>query len=1531
MMNHTSQCSDPTCLCFYCKLFFESEKGIDSGKSARLLYSQVKGAKSMHTSQGLVVISDQRFIEQMRIYRSQVITVAESGDPKSFEVKHLQEPKPDQVEYFVNLEDEAAFANFLSSYFCKSDFTDESINQFEAVFSLIRFLTFACQGPLAGLVLGYNYQHSTKNDTNRNIYSDILLKRLLVKKKQLLMIEELKTNLKTRSQPHSLNFQEVLQFRKKSQTAKAKIQELIYEKIEFYKLLHNQTIDFPKMMKLGNGIYEDIQMVTKDLDKLMQAGGLNVAFIRDALFFELCVLEKTYLSSKLRKKYKDMYTLSKHNSGSITSTNSRSRFNPFSSSNVMVCLKKHHTEFKIDYSTQNTTSLLGTELLDVKGMNINQFMPKMIADVHDEFILNFLNGVSNSEKNGRILTNLITKKGTIKSIIILPRIECLLSDSVMVGGLLALRNKNKEALVCTDQLGNIQGANSSAQKLLALRPSATGSSILLNFPGILPLIFPDFNSEKYIKMSTIASRTERQSMQLGGDPEAASKFANLQIQHRQTFVLQTSASQKLHTLKSEITTAKTSSMSITQQNLMMTSNLDQLQADNFDSKVLVFLDKISESLKKAFVSADPIMQSAKVCLERFDYQRGITLLEISADNIHTTDPKIKNYFRNLAANSWPHFFAMLGVQPQALTSAYKLCITLQNLQTFTSLFQKKKQTANSRLFSRFNSELKYLEGLVKESEAFEIDEKSRIEPGLSLNPQKQLGDRQLSEESISQPANPTFGLKPDADATPQVYSFEIKQTIEEADNLLKNEGLNFEDQESPDHMRLANTLRNIQQLRAELVSMVDKCLIFDLMVGVCGLALQKYKAESASDKLPLSGVHLESDSLNRILQQRPASKHLVEQNNPKDADKVSAGSLERSTLSPRFIFATYQNEKQVGPAQNPHDLPSTILNSSVRSTSSGGEANLIRFRISNSSKSLSFRRLEITLYILFVVSVVAKLTFRSRYASAVNSIFEYEVNTNKYANLLRPSSFIYREASKGIVSKQLQVNTASFPNNSIFFYSQLEHYRDRLAIQVDEIFTYVDKKLETPFSFDSNAAQMNKSLFTLGYLLFYHYRLMFEELTTKSKLVDIENLSTCVSLATAIYDLVMKVFLNQAENKRGYLRSMTIFFYLDFSCNVEMGIILTFLIVVIYKSIYQQARYASELLLKIEKSKFKKAILQLTKSLAEVDQQKFGSKDPIEDAVYQKSADGKYIPIPRSKSKQQKGQSKENILFKDQTSPIGSYSIFVGYPSRYLLKFFIKITAVYLMINGITVYNFSTRLKFFETLTESLQSSADLNLCSSSFYFIQASFDRHLYEISTGKNSTGTYLLGSTTFNDALANIDRFKSMNEDYLFSLVSKTNICDLAKKIIHDENKKKTCLYITEGDQNLTIYKALMLIEDDYEMNLLNFRSNPTSPAAYFESEAFLKFETTAFYLTIALKSIGTTYMNRILQMIESNSGRANIFTSIFLSLMGLTVVVFKLWWLPRQIRWWKKIQSVLLVMNDDIISNMYLKSYFMNKRQ
>lgn len=255
-----------------------------------------------------------------------------------------------------------------------------------------------------------------------------------------------------------------------------------------------------------------------------------------------------------------------------------------------------------------------------------------------------------------------------------------------------------------------------------------------------------------------------------------------------------------------------------------------------------------------------------------------------------------------------------------------------------------------------------------------------------------------------------------------------------------------------------------------------------------------------------------------------------------------------------------------------------------------------------------------------------------------------------------------------------------------------------------------------------------------------------------------------------------------------------------------------------------------------------------------------------------------------------------------------------------------KTLIVTIIFNATTIWNYTALTKFFKALEKSLSSSLEINLASSSINrLIGLTYEHYLQAASD--SSYDLSIATSEDYLQLLKNIENFTQLEDEYLFNIMINEKMCDVVLKGIGEGEGYQDCEYIVIGDTNFTMYKGVHKLIERYHSFSREVKAEDSAGfKRFFESEELLRFDLLGFYQALVMRLTSGEYMDKILGDIQSTSRLSAILSGIFFAFIGLFLIVFKTWWLPKQVRMWKDLENVLLVLNDDMINNMYLKSFF-----
>jgi len=194
--------------------------------------------------------------------------------------------------------------------------------------------------------------------------------------------------------------------------------------------------------------------------------------------YELCVLERGAVSSDCMKMIREIR--SEEMNSREKKLKDRDVFDRqldlYDSDNAVLFVTCHKSKFRIADFTANAPHMLEFPHDMMNGMEINKFMPKTIADVHDKYIVNFMNGFGKHhlkepvktvmQTNTNYIENVQQEQNYCKSITVAHQIEFRLSGDLYIVGLLAQRSKENKAMLYTDTSGRLIGQSRAAHSKL---------------------------------------------------------------------------------------------------------------------------------------------------------------------------------------------------------------------------------------------------------------------------------------------------------------------------------------------------------------------------------------------------------------------------------------------------------------------------------------------------------------------------------------------------------------------------------------------------------------------------------------------------------------------------------------------------------------------------------------------------------------------------------------------------------------------------------------------------------------------------------------------------------------------------------------------------------------------------------------------------------------------------------------------------------------------------------------------------------
>jgi len=497
ILGHFKKCSNPYCLCFQLKFSYDIQIGMSSIKSIsglnKIFNQQQRGLKG----NGLAMFDDLVAIETAKSLHQGTFITRTNKDTQTVSVIRSNEPLPaDAVDFVLDLGSSDKFKMFMCSCLRDVKESQDGKRVFPAIIDILRFLTFEYKNYVAGLLAVYDFVYSRVYARESNIWSNILLQNYIYANRSLLT--KVEQDIFPTPFPR-MKLAKILNYRLRVHSLRSIMRTLIMGKIEIYSTLCGNIIPYTPLSKIVEAYTIELNKAKSEFEYLLETGPRNLKLNREAIMFELCVLEMPIVSKKLKKNYTEALIDTRNREGSVHSyENMRGKLSYFNSSNIVIFVRNINSTFRIYHYTANASDLLGVKRQELQGMAISDFMPPQLAQVHDRLIMNYLNGSSQSMKSGRIFTA-ITSKYAIRtnscrisrSVMIVPKLDYLISDDIYMGAFISIRRKNNTPTIYTDQSGNIVGANMQASKAIGKRITLEKCSLFLMFPRLFQVYYPD--------------------------------------------------------------------------------------------------------------------------------------------------------------------------------------------------------------------------------------------------------------------------------------------------------------------------------------------------------------------------------------------------------------------------------------------------------------------------------------------------------------------------------------------------------------------------------------------------------------------------------------------------------------------------------------------------------------------------------------------------------------------------------------------------------------------------------------------------------------------------------------------------------------------------------------------------------------------------------------------------------------------------------------------------------------------------------
>jgi len=670
VMLHMKNCQVPYCMCFFLKSFdvnFGTAGKVQNGyrnsgvnKIAHMLHSRQNIGESNkenyitifrdeHTISGLKTKHLKGFVRKLKT------VIPGESSPASIDQNLSKALDDKSIEYRLNLNNQTDFCKVMCSFLVilrqriKGDI-------FEFFLDKVSFFIFEYQNFVSALVSLYNFMHSPAFERDRSVFKHFILESYVsLAKRQLdMQMDEMNDSL-----IRKVEFSKIFEYRERIANVRNNIKTGMLKKIDFYMMLRKDEIDVHSVLELGEEVEGIITNVKNELDALSKTCLRNLRLLKETIAFEVCLLEKNFLSAKTRQALKDTNAEMPFYRETIkTKDGSKNKFNFLNSSNVVIFANCLQDSIRITKFTTNACDLFNTTPEQLMGSEIKSYMPSNIAVVHDTIIMSYLNGSRTDTSKAVIQSVLRTFDGNYKSIIVIPKLEYMFSDDIYIGAVIIVRKKNQFPILYTDNSGCIIGSNRQANELMKIN-KMDPNSLFSMFPRLFPIYFPSVRRES---TETISLVHQNGVANKSSDPFECLFFRMLsnvsaQIHELQKFKYKhlTGDEWKISTVRRLWNRLKQYLMYSKQQSLWLLG-LNELILHNLD----LLIDDLESLLR------------VSMTVENHKYRLNLEIYELCMPSAHTCSKSIKQFFRFIATSARRDLLKLMQLSPETIKSICKL-------------------------------------------------------------------------------------------------------------------------------------------------------------------------------------------------------------------------------------------------------------------------------------------------------------------------------------------------------------------------------------------------------------------------------------------------------------------------------------------------------------------------------------------------------------------------------------------------------------------------------------------------------------------------------------------------------------------------------------------------------------------------------------------------------------------------------------------------------------------------------------------
>ena len=615
------------------------------------------------------------------------------------------------------------------------------------------------------------------------------------------------------------------------------------------------------------------------------------------------------------------------------------------------------------------------------------------------------------------------------------------------------------------------------------------------------------------------------------------------------------------------------------------------------------------------------------------------------------------------------------------------------------------------------------------------------------------------------------------------------------------------------------------------------------------------------------------------------------------------------------------------------------------------EAEYVRYIIENNRTSFKHFWWEVSLVLVTAILLGGKLLCKGIFNAKYTSVAVHGELANKYSRMLRPLGFVYKESVKCAAYMSMKKeDTGPGFLGGFFEKAHIGEMKNRMKGDLRQIFDSIESTREISFSLYpvTTTDTSNRMAY---YSLCIHLQFLFdrfiEELETQTLTRTNKICDQMEELSVNMLFQFVKIYEEILEIEKKNLNALRSFFIIV--CVFNFVSILPFALLVSLTSdaVHSQIKFEASLLVLIEKSKIDQAMKKLsgsrikkafgrketakqsTKAGSQIEASQVaigiakGSRRQVLHTIQLNAVDPfKKMPIRAPVSK--KEQASAAVLNQHALGlkkPINSRIL--NLPQRSIFGRVIWAFGIFFVLGLPITIDILVQFKLIIESYESFEGLSDGNRIGSSILILTATE----YKL----NQAGSHQISPIALQlDKKMNsfLHLLPLMGNQPLEKSFKHIQLCEAVKRDF-DSSQVALCDGFLASSHDQTIFTVLneFAFQSDAARRLLDKGERIKSDLQYFLQPEFKRNDDLSLFLSLTIKKLCLEFKETLMTFVATAVNRSKAMNYVDIAVWCIFLLGCKLFMLRKSEKALINLRKTFLLINDDLLTTMYLKSYFM----